>query len=146
MTQLEQREIVLKHCWHYLGTAYTWGGDDSGSFDCSGAVVMFGKAIGVLPRKGDWTADSLMNLFPRIHRVDLLPADLVFWCNYAGRATHVGIVADPVELYFGAEGGGRWATNPAEAIRRNAFFKMRPIDSRGLPEERRYVRMIPVEG
>ena len=35
------------------------------------------------------------------------------------------------KLYMGAEGGGRTTNSIEEAIRRNAFIKVRPVDSRG---------------
>lgn len=133
---MTEREVAVAVAWAYLGKPYVWGGDDPTGFDCSGLVILALQSCGRYPQHSDTTADGLRRLYPEIGRDQVGPGDLVFWLRGNGRAFHVGLVIDPPTLYIGAEGGGRWATDPAEALARNAFVKVRPIASRGTPEMR----------
>lgn len=124
----EKREIVLRIAWHYLGKPYLWGGDDPRGFDCSGLVIEALKSVGILPRKGDWTADGLYKTFPEIYAPQ--PGDLVFWSDESGRMVHVEILIGG-GLSIGASGGGSWATDERSAYDREAFIKVRPAATRG---------------
>jgi hypothetical protein len=142
MTDEQRTGIFLRIAWSYLGTPYTWGGDNPDSVDCSGLVIACGKAVGYFPRKFDTTADGLWRDCLAKRPEEVRPGDLVFWQNRSERMTHVGILIDPTpELYIGAEGGGSWATNPMVAMARNAFVKVRPVRSRGSDSTRRYGRL-----
>lgn len=126
-----KREIVQRIAWEYLGLPYIWGGDDPSGFDCSGLVIECLKSVGILPRKGDWTADNLYRRF-KSGEVwqDINPGDLVFWENEVGTQVHVEIMVGP-GLSIGASGGGSWATSGTEALRRGAYIKVRPCATRG---------------
>lgn len=151
----QQIEAFLTVAHSYLGTPYTWGGDDPAGIDCSGLVIACAKAVGWLPRKFDTTAEGLFRDYCRVLRPEQTrPGDLVFWSDRSGtRMVHVGILWCPPwsvhtswlvavpELYIGAEGGGSWATDPAAAMARNAFVKVRPVASRGTIETRRFGRL-----
>jgi cell wall-associated NlpC family hydrolase len=130
VTSERRRALALRVAWAYLGTWYTWGGDDPSGFDCSGLVLEALKSAGVFPRGQDTTADGLRRRYPQVVAEDVVAGDLVFWWNRArSRATHVGLVLEP-GFYLGAEGGGPSTTTLAEARRRNAFVKVRPLASR----------------
>lgn len=129
------RDLALKVAWSYLGKFYTWGGDDPSGFDCSGLVIECLKTVGAFPRKGDATADMLRKRYPQVDQTNVLPGDLVFWMR-AMRAVHVAMVIDPIDLYIGAEGGGSRTKTVEDAIRSNAFIKVRPIASRGSAGDR----------
>jgi D-gamma-glutamyl-meso-diaminopimelic acid endopeptidase CwlS len=118
------RNALIDYAEHFIGRWYIWGGDDPFGFDCSGFVIECLKAIGKLPRKGDWTANGLSKMF----KPALSPyrGDLVFWSNGQGRVIHVEILINS-ELSIGASGGGSKTTTIAKAIQHNAFIKMRPI-------------------
>jgi len=120
-----ERDLAIKIAFHYLGTPYIWGGDDSSGFDCSGFCIEILKSVGMLPRKGDWTAAMLAELWPRSRGA---VGDLVFWGN-SGRVIHVEMCIGN-GLAIGASGGGSKTTSLAAAIRQNAFVKIRPINSR----------------
>ena len=124
-----KRDIALKIAWQYYGLWYTWGGDDPTGFDCSGFMIEILKSLGALPRKGDWTAAGLYHRFP-IKPANGKAGDLVFWSNTkGGKIIHVEIMINE-ELAIGASGGGSRTKTRQDAIRHNAFIKVRPIDSR----------------
>lgn len=126
----DKRRLVVEVAKHYLGTFYRWGGDDPDGFDCSGFVIECLRSAGVLPRKGDWTAEMLALDFgwQRLEQtVD--QGDLVFWHNRAGRIIHVEICLNDY-LAIGASGGGSKTTTIEKAMQHNAFIKIRPIRSR----------------
>jgi cell wall-associated NlpC family hydrolase len=128
MDERIQRKMVQRIAFHYLGTFYTWGGDDPGSFDCSGFVIECLKSVGILPRKGDWTADGLSKKFVGV--ADQKPGDLVMWANSGGRRyIHVEICIGN-GLAIGASGGGSKTRTIKDAMKHNAFIKVRPINSR----------------
>jgi len=122
-----QRGWALKIVWDYHGTPYIWGGDGF-YFDCSGLIIEALKSVGVLPRKGDWTASNLA-LGMGWKKVEIpKPGDLVFWKS-GRKIVHVEMCLGD-GLAIGASGGGSKTLTVADAIKHNAFVKIRPIKSR----------------
>lgn len=119
-------ELAIKIAWEHLNTAYRWGGDDPiAGFDCSGFVIEILKSVGILPRKGDWTADGLYKLFA--HRQCRPQAGaLVFWKNESGKMRHVEFCIDSKRT-IGASGGGSKTESIEDAIAANAYIKIRPV-------------------
>jgi cell wall-associated NlpC family hydrolase len=112
----------------FLGRPYIWAGDDPvQGFDCSGLVIEILKSVGRLPRRGDWTAAGLAGMFTHVPIPDR--GCLVFWENSVGRIIHVEYCLDSA-LSIGASGGGRSTQSSADAIRSNAYVKIRPFISR----------------
>ena len=127
MKRAEAVEIATGVAWNYLGHWYTWGGDDPAGFDCSGLVIEVLKSVGLLPRGGDWTAHSLWQIF-RPERVDQ-PSEgcLVFYRNAdRSRVVHVEYCLNG-GVSIGASGGGSTTRTIDDAIRQNAFIKIRPV-------------------
>jgi cell wall-associated NlpC family hydrolase len=86
--------------------------------------------VGVLPRKGDWTADALSKKFIQ-HVTEPRPGDLVFWVGSSmTRIVHVEIYIGS-GLSIGASGGGSRTKTIKDAMKHNAFIKIRPVNSRG---------------
>ncbi|MBI5580806.1 MAG: C40 family peptidase [Deltaproteobacteria bacterium] len=132
MDERHERELMMRVAWHYLGTPYIWAGDDPGGFDCSGFAVECLQAVGLLPRKGDWTAAGLLDLFRKGRVFTAEAGDLVFWRaagDDASPVVHVEIMVDALRS-IGASGGGSANTTVAEAWRRNAYIKVRPYAGR----------------
>ena len=132
---MTRREIAMKIAWSYLGTPYIWGGDDPEGFDCSGFVVEVLKSVGVLPRKGDWTAETLFHHLNELkciiwtYEVARVEGSLVFFYNKTQTAfVHVEIYVGK-GLSLGASGGGSHVTNRKAAMDYNAFIKVRPCES-----------------
>jgi hypothetical protein len=111
-----------------LGKPYVWGGDNPlVGFDCSGLMVEACKAVGRLPRQGDWTARDLAVRFPPTAK--LRRGDLVFW-NRGSEIGHVEMiwaVYGRLVLTIGASGGGSTTTSREEAIQQDAYVRIRPI-------------------
>ena len=133
------RDTAMMIWYEHLETPYRWGGDDpEGGFDCSGLVIEGLKSVGVLPRKGDWKAVELLNRFrdrPRVARNDIRRGMLVFWERTKPDGTlyigHVEIVfrilEDGTILTIGASGGGSKTLTREDAVRQNAFVRIRPL-------------------
>lgn len=127
----EKREFVLKYAWSFIGMPYIWGGDDPIlGFDCSGFIIELLKSVGLLPRRGDWTAHQLYDKF----RTNLVKHPrkgcLVFWHNSKGeRIVHVELVC-ATGIAIGASGGGSRTLTEQHAAIHNAFIKPRPYCSR----------------
>jgi len=123
------RKKAIKYLWHWLGTPYSWGGQDFSSFDCSGLAHEVLQSVGLEPHNFDSTAHDLYLKFID-HKVENPYAGcLVFWFR-DGRAVHVEMLIDD-SLVIGASGGGSSVKSLKDAIRQNAFVKMRPLYYRG---------------
>lgn len=129
---MDNKQIAINIAWKFLGTPYIWGGDDAmGGFDCSGFVIEVLKSVGVLPRRGDWTAQGLWDRLQPDFQVEKPDEGcLVFWENLAKvRIIHVELCLNN-EVSIGASGGGSKTLTLEDAIKQNAFVKVRPFRSR----------------
>lgn len=129
---IDKRKLAIKIAFEFLGMPYIWGGDDPiKGFDCSGMIIEILKSVGILPRKGDWTADGLLIYFRKKGTWGASPYEgcLVFYLNNNDRAVHVEMCIDK-ELSIGASGGGSKTKTAADAIRQNAYVKIRPFCSK----------------
>jgi len=94
--------------------------------DCSGLCIEILKSVGLLPRRFDTTAQGLYNRFGRFRVPNPSEGCLAFWQNGDGEIKHVEYCIDPYHS-MGASGGGRNTLTKTDAIRDNAFVKVRPI-------------------
>lgn len=117
--------IGLEYIKSFYGRWYIWGGSDPAGFDCSGLAIEYLKAIGLLGRKGDWTAHMLYKKFEAHETEKPSLGCLCFWWR-EGRMGHVGIYVGE-GLYIGAEGGGSHVKTMEQAIIHDAFIKLRPL-------------------
>lgn len=116
------KQVTITTALAYLGKPYLWGGDDPlAGFDCSGLIVECLKSSGRLPRNGDWTAAGLYEQFRRVSGP--MEGRLVFWGD---PINHVELCLDET-FSIGASGGGSETTTRENAIRENAYIKIRPI-------------------
>ena len=128
--KVDNRQIAGDIAMRFLGSPYIWGGDDPvRGFDCSGYVIEILKSVGKLPRSGDWTAQGLWNLLKNKEVDKPYFGCLVFWKNSNGRIIHVEFAMSD-ELCIGASGGGSRTLSNEDAIRQNAYIKVRPYASR----------------
>lgn len=132
--KMTDREFAVWYGCQYIGVWYSWGGDDPSAFDCSGFILEIRKALGQESRKTDMTAEGLMQQLLHQGR-EIGPegareGDLVFCCEAGGKAYHVEMLVDPTRS-IGASGGGSKTITKEDAIRDNAFVKIRPWASLG---------------
>ena len=124
---ITKRELAVKYLWHWLGTPYSYGGDDFSSMDCSGIVIEILQSVGILPHQYDNTAHGLYLKYKDnlVEGDKVRPGCLVFWFRN-GKARHV-MMLYTYGYVIGACGGGSDTKTTKDAIRDNAFIKMRPI-------------------
>lgn len=129
---VKQEYMRTKAIWYlrkWLLTPYSWGGNDFYSVDCSGLVIEILKSVGILPHNFDDTAQGLYLRF-KSHKLDYMNAGyLVFWFKN-GKANHVEMAVDEYHV-IGASGGGSDTLTIANAVKHDAFVKMRPVGYRG---------------
>ena len=133
---MTKEEVLLNLAFREIGEPYSWGGqspiEDEG-FDCSGLVYYLYESIGLLPYKKDLNADGIVKNFQsKVDKTFTSSAkcgDLVYWENSNGRVTHIEMCIGN-GLCLGASGGGSKTKTKKDAIRDNAFVRVRPIDAR----------------
>ena len=121
------RAMAVDYAKSWIGTPYTYGGDDFHSLDCSGLIIEIFKGIGIFKENEDYTADALFWKY-QTKRIYGLPyaGCLVFWLNRSRKATHVAMMIDNFFLIHAAGGGPKTKTLE-DAIRDNAYVKMREL-------------------
>ena len=123
------RNVAVEYLQHWLLIPYSYGGSDFSGMDCSGVIIEVLKSVGILPHKFDDTAHGLYLKF-KDKIVDRGYAGcLVFWFR-EGKARHVMMMVDDFHV-MGACGGGGDTKTVKDAIRNDAFVKLRPINYRG---------------
>lgn len=120
--------VMRDYLSHFIGTWYSWGGDDPAAFDCSGLAIEGLTAVGKFPRGRDTTAQGLYDEGWRKVAApapgclafrgapDAVEHVEVIWRIVAGRAYTIG-----------ASGGTSRTKTREDAIRDNAFVKVRPL-------------------
>lgn len=118
---------AIEYIKHFIGKWYKWGGDDPSGFDCSGVGVEFLKSVGKMARKSDANSRMLYEMFPKVAKPG--PGVLAFWGDKEAPHTirHVEICLNDWQT-IGASGGGSKTLTEEDAIRDNAFIKVRPIE------------------
>lgn len=89
------------------------------------------QAIGILGPGQDYTAHDLYTIFKPFEVEQGYEGCLVFWFNTEDQAKHVEMMVDS-DFVIGASGGGSATVTLADAIKQNAFVKMRPLTYRGV--------------
>lgn len=127
---MDDRALAIEIAMHFLGLPYIWGGDDPiDGFDCSGFNIEILKSVGRLPRTGDWSARALYKLFKEKNTAYPAAGRLVFFGTTEEDIYHVEFLIND-HLTIGASGGGSKANTREDAIKQNAYVKIRPIKGR----------------
>lgn len=126
----DSRDEMVWYAEQFIGQFYKWGGDDPSGFDCSGLVCECLKSVGKISRTTDMTAAMLYTHFATSEIKTPKKGALVFYRNQqGGPIIHVEICRNEFQS-VGASGGGSKTLTIADAIRDNAFIKVRTILSR----------------
>lgn len=115
----------------FLNIPYIWGGDNYKGFDCSGLVQEILSIVGADP-PGDQTSQALYDYFSQSvnhQSTDPQAGALAFFGPNHRSIIHVGFLIDQYKM-LEAAGGGAHVTNAEEAIKFNAFVKIRPLHRR----------------
>ena len=133
MTREDARQMAIQIAWSHLGKPYLWGGDDPiAGMDCSGAVQEWAYSVGALAATVDRTAHGLWLHYQGVVRPAPDTGYLVFWWNRdRTRIRHIELCLNDA-LSIGASGGGSRTRTRADAVRDNAYIKIRPIQGRGV--------------
>ena len=126
---MDKRQIATRYAWSFLGLIYKWGGDDPSGFDCSGLCVEILQGVGLIDRKSDYIAQGLYDKFKDKERTNPVEGCLVFWGKSNKEIIHIEYCIND-ELSIGASGGGSRTLTVEDAIKQNAFIKLRPFRSR----------------
>ena len=124
---------AVEYLKRWIGTPYLWAGDDFAGFDCSGLILEVLKSVGLIRPNVDMTADRLYRWFNHNRTVKPGSGKLVFWFTSdirSNKAIHVEMMIDN-DHTIGASGGGSATVTIQDAIKHNAFVKMRPLNYRG---------------
>jgi murein DD-endopeptidase len=125
------REKAVWYISQFIGLPYRWGGDDAiAGFDCSGLIMEVLQGVGLELPADDKTADMLWQRYQVYEVATPYPGCLALWFNGEGRAVHVEMMIDN-DHTIGASGGGSKTLTREDAIRQNAYCKMRPLAHRG---------------
>ncbi|MBU0847087.1 C40 family peptidase [Patescibacteria group bacterium] len=149
----KKRKWAVEYAKTWIGTIYLWSGSDSFGMDCSGLIHEVLQSVGLEPHKFDSTANDLYIKY-KPYKIDYLKEGcLVFWFK-GNEAKHVEMAINPYQT-IGASGGGspsmsvdklskehpilallptwilKWLIGVYDAMNRDAFVKIRPVDYRG---------------
>jgi cell wall-associated NlpC family hydrolase len=122
---------LVSSAMHFLNIPYLWGGDDFSGYDCSGLVQEILAMVGADP-PGDQTAQALFNHFsqePNYVSRDPQAGAVVFFGSNHKSIIHVGFMIDKYKM-IEAAGGGSHITSTRDAVKFNAYVKIRPIKRR----------------
>lgn len=126
------RKQAVEYIQRWIGTPYKWGGDDFSGFDCSGLIIETLQSVGLIKPGEDLTAHGLYLKFKNGKEVSKpYWGCLVFWFK-SGKATHVAMLINKFQL-IDSSGGGKAIQSAKDAIKYNAFIKIRPLNYRGYP-------------
>ena len=87
---------LLQTALFFRNTSYLWGGKNLFGMDCSGFTQIVFKLHGLTLKRDAWQQAEqgvTVDFLPEV-----LPGDLAFFDNEAGRITHVGIMLNAAEI------------------------------------------------
>ena len=129
-----ERELMTKIAFGFIGKWYSWGGNDPSGFDCSGFACELLKSLGFMVKGNDKSASDIYSYFhsKKCDVEEPYEGCFVFWFGTTktkfGYYPIVHVEYCINEKYsIGASGGTSKTITKENAIRDNAFIKVRPI-------------------
>lgn len=122
--------LLVLYAMKFVGVPYIWGGSSPlMGFDCSGLVQECLSSIGIDP-PGDQTAQGLYNeLSKKAWRSQLAEDSILFFGKSRFEISHVAIAVSD-KLMIEAGGGGSKTITVEDAIKQEAYVRIRPIKRR----------------
>ena len=111
--QRSNHDALISTASFFLNTPYLWGGRTFFGIDCSGFVQNVFKLNGIALKRDAWQQAEQGKVVDFLQEV--VPGDVAFFDNDAGRITHVGIMLSSSEI-----------------IHASAKVKIDPIDNQGI--------------
>lgn len=126
-------EITVMYALSFLGTPYRYGGNGFDGLDCSGLCNEILKSTGALKRNEDLSSQGLYERFSKepygIRAITKDVGNLVFYGKSLKSISHCAFLLFNDQII--EAGGGNEATlTRDDAVRRNAFVRISPIDYR----------------
>jgi cell wall-associated NlpC family hydrolase len=87
---------LLKTAFLWMNAPYLWGGKTFMGVDCSGFAQTVFKMFGIKLKRDAW--QQAEEGIPVEKLSDVKEGDLGFYCNEAGRVTHVGILMNNKQI------------------------------------------------
>jgi cell wall-associated NlpC family hydrolase len=126
---MNKKDLASYYAGQLIGHPYRWGGEDpNGGFDCSGLVQEILRGVGLDPA-GDQTAQALYNAFKAKEIVDTRKGSIAFYGKSKTSITHVAWLYED-GFIVEAGGGGSKTLTLADAIKHQAFVRLRPVNHR----------------
>ena len=128
---MTKTEIMVNYALEMLGTSYRWGGaTPMGGFDCSGLVQEGLRSIGMISARVDHNSQMLHDaLIKTCKQQGIEYGAILFFGKSKTQITHCAI-AFHQGLMIEAGGGGSKTSTLADAIKDEAFVRVRPIGNR----------------
>jgi len=131
------RSEAVRYILRWIGTPYKYSGDDFSGFDCNGLIHETLQSVGLEKPGYDCTANQIYLNFKDGRKVELTEKHpypphgcLVFWFKGSGRAYHVAMTINDFQICEAA-GGDSDTKTEEDAIRDNAYVRVRRLNSRG---------------
>jgi len=126
-----RRQIAIEHGLRFVGKPYIHGGQGPVGLDCSGLITEISRAVGLIGRKFDLSAQGFYNRFQK-YEVDIpIPGSFVFFGRTRDKITHMGMVVEITQcgeaLVLEAAGGDRDTKTPLQAQKHDAMVTIRPL-------------------
>ena len=127
---MDSSDFLILYAMAYVGKPYRWGGDDPlAGLDCSGFVLELLKSVGVVVGKYDASSQQIYNDFKSLEKEKADFGCLLFFGKSKTEISHITFALND-RLMIEAGGGDSTTTTLDQAIKQNAFVKVRPIASR----------------